>query len=72
MTDATTPDYVRSITERAKQLGVCDKTLRNTIARGEGPIVTRVSRNRIGIRDSHWNKWLESREEIRGDARPAA
>lgn len=54
------PDCVRSIAHTAAIFGVTEKTLRNMIGRGEGPTVTRLSRGRIGIRDSHRIAWLES------------
>lgn len=62
----TTPDFVRSIAETARILGVSDKTLRNMIDRGEGPRVTQISLGRIGIRDSHRTAWLETRARSEG------
>ncbi len=62
MANASTPDLIRSVAERAASAGICVKTLYNEINRGAGPVVTRPSRNRIGISDSNWRAWLKSRE----------
>jgi hypothetical protein len=57
------PDFVRSIPERARSIGIDDMTLRRMIWRGDGPTIIKLSPGRIGIRDSHWNLWLKGREE---------
>jgi len=59
------PDYVRSFADRAAQIGISERTLRRLISNGDGPVVTRLSSQRRGIRDSHWNAWLAAREEPR-------
>lgn len=61
-TDQAKPDFCKSIAERAESLGISPITLRRTIDRGEGPTVTQLSRHRIGIRESHWAAWLDSRD----------
>jgi hypothetical protein len=53
-------DRVRSIKETADLLGIGIATLRRMIAAGEGPIVTRVSPRRLGIRDSHRTAFLDA------------
>jgi predicted DNA-binding transcriptional regulator AlpA len=60
---------VRSIAERAEQLGISDKTLRNLIASGQGPRVIQLSPGRVGIRDDHFAQWMDSR--VRDDATAA-
>jgi predicted DNA-binding transcriptional regulator AlpA len=57
----TGPDFVRSVKYTANVIGVCEKTLKLMIARGEGPKVIQISRMRIGIRDSDREAWIESR-----------
>jgi hypothetical protein len=52
---------VRSLPERAKQGGFSIATLRRLIKAGEGPVVTRLSARRLGIRDDHWSQWLDAR-----------
>lgn len=54
-------DYVRSLQETAKLLGISTPTLRRMIASGEAPVVTRLSERRLGIRDSHRMAWLDAR-----------
>jgi hypothetical protein len=46
-------DRVRSLAETAELLDISICTLRRMIAAGEGPIVTRLSPRRLGVRDSH-------------------
>lgn len=55
------PDYVRSMRETAAILGVSVDTLRRLIARGDGPLVTRLSMRKLGIRDSDREAWLAER-----------
>jgi hypothetical protein len=57
---ASPPDFVRSFDETAAIMGICTKTLRNMIARGEGPKVTQISPKRKGIRDTHRIEYLEA------------
>jgi predicted site-specific integrase-resolvase len=54
-------DYVRTIAETAKILGVSTLTLRRMIRDGSAPTVTQLSERRLGIRDSHRIAWLEAR-----------
>jgi predicted DNA-binding transcriptional regulator AlpA len=58
--DDPPPDRVRSIRETALLLSLGEPSLRNMIARGEGPKVTRLSARRIGVRDSHRKEWLDA------------
>jgi len=55
-------DYVRSIAETAKILGIGEPSLRVMIREGQGPTVTRLSERRYGIRDSDRTAWLDARE----------
>jgi hypothetical protein len=68
---ARKPDFIRSIEQRAYEAGFHPDTLRTQIARGEGPPVIRLSPKRLGIRDSDWNEWLDSRRIPPQEAAPA-
>jgi predicted DNA-binding transcriptional regulator AlpA len=61
-------DYVRTIAETAKILGLGEPSLRVMIREGRGPTVTRLSPRRLGIRDSARNAWLDSQQRT---AQPA-
>jgi predicted DNA-binding transcriptional regulator AlpA len=54
-------DRVRSLREVADLLGISLPTLRRMISAGTGPIVTRLSERRLGIRDCHRDAWLNAR-----------
>jgi predicted DNA-binding transcriptional regulator AlpA len=54
-------NVVRSIKKRAVELGLADSTLRDLIAKGEGPAVVRLSPGRVGIRTSDLRAWLDAR-----------
>jgi hypothetical protein len=58
---ARKPNFIRSIEQRAYEAGFHPDTLRTQIAKGEGPPVIRLSPKRLGIRDSDWDEWLNSR-----------
>jgi predicted DNA-binding transcriptional regulator AlpA len=58
-------DYVRTVKETAAILGIGEPSLRKMIHDGRGPRVTRLSQRRIGIRDSHRDAWLASRQEAK-------
>jgi predicted DNA-binding transcriptional regulator AlpA len=47
--------------ETAAILGVSDHTLRRLIRRGDGPLVTRLSERKVGVRDSDREAWLTAR-----------
>jgi hypothetical protein len=53
-------DCVRTIEETAKILGLSTINLRVMLRNGEGPKATRLSKRRIGIRDSHRIAWLNA------------
>jgi predicted DNA-binding transcriptional regulator AlpA len=53
-------DRVRCLREVAELLGISLPTLRRMIVAGTGPIVTRLSPRRVGIRDSHRVAWLDA------------
>jgi predicted DNA-binding transcriptional regulator AlpA len=57
-------DRVRSLQETAALLGISICTLRRMIAAGEGPIVTRLSPRRLGIRDSHRAAFLDAHASL--------
>jgi predicted DNA-binding transcriptional regulator AlpA len=54
-------DPVRTVKEVAKLISVGEPTLRTMLREGRGPVVTKLSHKRIGIRDSHLRAWLDSR-----------
>lgn len=54
-------DQVLKISEFAKIAGISVITLRRGIAANDGPITTRLSKRRIGIRVRHGRAWLDSR-----------
>jgi predicted DNA-binding transcriptional regulator AlpA len=56
-------DCVRTIRVTAQIIGVAEVSLRNLIARGEGPRVTRLSARRIGVLDSDRRSWIAARQE---------
>ena len=56
-------DRVSSFREWCKRVGVSEKTGRRLLASKKGPRVTRLSENRIGIRERDHLAWLDSRSE---------
>ena len=54
-------DPVLSYKEFAALTGLSVPTLRRLINTGDGPVVTRLSPRRLGIRVSHGDAWLDSR-----------
>jgi hypothetical protein len=60
-------DPVRSLPEFAALAGISLRTLRRLIDAGDGPIITRLSPRRLGIRVSHGDASLDSRAGKGGD-----
>ena len=56
-------DFVISINEFSKLAGVSIATARRLIAAQDGPIVTRLSQRRLGVRMRHVREWLDARTE---------
>ena len=54
-------DCVLSLSQFASNSGISLVTLRRSIARGEGPTVTKLSTRRLGIRLRHAREWLDAR-----------
>jgi hypothetical protein len=54
-------DRVLTLSEFAKIAGISLVTLRRRIAAHDGPIVTRLSERRFGIRVRHAREWLDAR-----------
>ena len=54
-------DRVLTLTEFAKLAGISLVTLRRRIAAGDGPIITKLSERRLGIRVRHAREWLDAR-----------
>ncbi|HZM87017.1 MAG TPA: hypothetical protein VFF31_10880 [Blastocatellia bacterium] len=54
-------DRVLSYAEFANIAGISLVTLRRTIAAHDGPIVTKLSQRRRGIRVRHGREWLDAR-----------
>jgi predicted DNA-binding transcriptional regulator AlpA len=53
-------DRVLTLSEFAKISGFSVVTLRRQIAGGNGPIITKLSERRIGIRVRHGRAWLDA------------
>jgi predicted DNA-binding transcriptional regulator AlpA len=54
-------DRVLTLSEFAKIAGISLVTLRRRIAAHDGPIVTKLSERRLGIRVRHAREWLDAR-----------
>jgi hypothetical protein len=54
-------DRVLTLAEFAKIAGISLVTLRRRIAAHDGPIVTKLSERRLGIRVRHAREWLDAR-----------
>jgi hypothetical protein len=54
-------DRVLTLSEFAKIAGISLVTLRRRIAALDGPIITKLSERRIGIRVRHGRAWLDAR-----------
>jgi predicted DNA-binding transcriptional regulator AlpA len=58
-------DRVMSLKEWCKAAGISDKTAREVIASGNGPLTVQLSENRIGIRVCDHRTWLAERTRKR-------
>jgi excisionase family DNA binding protein len=56
-------DPVLTVQEVAKLLSLGEHTFRTMLREGRGPIVTKLSHRKIGIRGSHLNQWLDARAQ---------
>jgi hypothetical protein len=54
-------DRVLTLAEFAEIAGISLVTLRRRIAAHDGPIVTKLSERRLGIRVRHAREWLDGR-----------
>jgi predicted DNA-binding transcriptional regulator AlpA len=54
-------DRVLTLSEFAEIAGISLVTLRRMIAAHNGPIVTKLSERRLGIRVRHAREWLDTR-----------
>ncbi|TIP69779.1 MAG: hypothetical protein E5X53_30810 [Mesorhizobium sp.] len=66
------PFRVRSVRERWEETlkGRISWALFKTILNGDdGPVLTRLSERKVGIRQDHWERWLDSRDEKASEAR---
>ena len=54
-------DRVLTLPQFAKLVGISPVTLRRRIAAHDGPIVTKLSERRLGIRVRHAREWLDAR-----------
>jgi predicted DNA-binding transcriptional regulator AlpA len=63
--DNSTPgqgiNRVLSLREYAELNGISIATLRRLIRAGEGPMTTRLSARRVGVRDDHGRQWQDAR-----------
>jgi hypothetical protein len=53
-------DRVLTLSEFAKIAGISVVTLRRRIAAHDGPIITKLSERRIGVRVRHGRAWLDA------------
>jgi predicted DNA-binding transcriptional regulator AlpA len=65
-------DPVITLKQAANTTGLSVATLRRLIDRGQGPAVTQLSERRLGFRESHLTKWLNSRVRQHDDDEAAA
>jgi predicted DNA-binding transcriptional regulator AlpA len=54
-------DRVLSLRQVAEAIGLGQSTLERMIAAGDGPVITRISPRRLGVRASHLRAWLDAR-----------
>ena len=54
-------DRVVTLSEFAEIAGISLMTLRRRIAAHDGPIITKLSERRLGIRVRHARQWLDAR-----------
>lgn len=54
-------DQIMSIRQFAALAGISVATLRRRIAFGDGPVITRLSERRLGVRLRHGREWLDMR-----------
>ncbi len=54
-------DRVLTLSEFAEIAGISLMTLRRRIAADDGPIITKLSERRLGIRLRHARDWLDAR-----------
>jgi predicted DNA-binding transcriptional regulator AlpA len=66
------PDRVITIKEVASRIGLSVITLQRLIRTGDGPPVTKLSTRRHGVRESHLERWLDSRLDHQGEQGEAA
>jgi hypothetical protein len=63
--DNSTPgqgiNRIRSLREYAELNGISIATLRRLIRNGDGPMTTRMSARRVGVRDDHGRQWQDAR-----------
>jgi hypothetical protein len=62
-------DQVRSFLEWCRACNFSPATGRRVIKSGKGPLITRLSDRRIGIRGRHHRRWLDERAGITPVAR---
>jgi hypothetical protein len=54
-------DEVRSFRAWCEACGISPATGRRIVKSGQGPVITRLSDRRIGVRGRHHRKWLDER-----------
>jgi predicted DNA-binding transcriptional regulator AlpA len=62
------PYRVLSFAKWCEAAGFSTRTGRRIVERGEGPKITKLSDQRIGVREDHAHEWLEGRIVRRGKA----
>jgi hypothetical protein len=61
-------DFVHSWLAWCEMAGVSEATGRRLRMNGNGPVITRLSARRIGVRHRHHLAWLNAREQRQDDA----
>jgi predicted DNA-binding transcriptional regulator AlpA len=56
---------VLSLDEVAKRTGLTRRTLERLLARGEGPVLVRLTPTRIGVLESDLDDWISKRRSTR-------
>ncbi len=61
-------DFVHSWLAWCEMAGLSEATGYRLRVNGDGPVITRLSARRIGVRHRHHLEWLEARKQQSGEA----
>jgi predicted DNA-binding transcriptional regulator AlpA len=62
---AQLPDIVLTLPQWAEAIGIGYSSAKELMKKGQGPVVTRLSTRRVGVRVSDHHRWLDARRDIR-------